>query len=458
MATITRENVAPLTDKLLVTLTKDDYYPNFEKALKNYAKNASIPGFRKGMVPLAVIKKMHGSSVFTDELLRTVEKETSAWMEKERPAIFGQPLPTEDNATTLDGLDFNQPGDYTFSFEMGLQPEIVPANLATATIKRRRVLATEDMVNEELERMQNRYGNLKEPETVDNDENVLNLTFTEIDAAGNTVEGGITKDNSLLVKYFAEAIRPQLNGLKKGDTLDIVLGEAFETKERDWLITDLGLTGNEDALQKLFRLSITKIGFVEKRELNEEFFNQVFPTRAIATETEFRGALKDDIQKQWDNQARGQVHDEIYHHLIDNTALALPDAFLKKWLMTSGEKPKTAEEVEAEYPQFVSSLKWSMITNALEKEANVKVEPDELREYAKVQMMGYMGVTTLDDSTAWLDQYVDRMLKDKKFVDENYNRLFTEKLFGWAESQVVNFNEVILSPEAFAEQQHHHQH
>jgi trigger factor len=237
-----------------------------------------------------------------------------------------------------------------------------------------------------------------------------------------------------------------------------VLGEAFETKERDWLITDLGLAGNDEAAQKHFKLTITKIGQVDKRDLNADFFEQVFPGRAIATEAEFRTAMTEDIQKQWDAQARTQVHDEIYHYLIDQTPIDLPEVFLKKWLMTSGEKQKTAEEVEQEFPAFKNSLRWSMITNALEQQAQIRVQPEELRAFAKVQMMGYMGVTQLDESNAWLDGYVDRMLQDKKFVDENYNRLFTDKLFGWAESQVTSFNDVILSPEEFAAQQHHHEH
>lgn len=74
MATITRDNVALLTDKLTVTVTKEDYLNGFEQNLKKYAKSANIPGFRKGMVPAGLVKKMYGQSVFTEEVLRTVEK------------------------------------------------------------------------------------------------------------------------------------------------------------------------------------------------------------------------------------------------------------------------------------------------------------------------------------------------------------------------------------------------
>ncbi|HYD21941.1 MAG TPA: trigger factor family protein, partial [Flavipsychrobacter sp.] len=69
MATVTRENIGNLHDKLTVKLAKDDYWPSFEKTLKQYAKNANVPGFRKGMVPSGMVRKMYGQSIFTDEVL-----------------------------------------------------------------------------------------------------------------------------------------------------------------------------------------------------------------------------------------------------------------------------------------------------------------------------------------------------------------------------------------------------
>src|SRR5919112_4442673 len=98
MATVSRENIGLLNDKLTVKLSKDDYLPAFEQAIKKYAKTANIPGFRKGMVPSGMIKKMYGTSVFTDEVLRTVEKELNNYMQQEKLDIFAQPLPLESDS------------------------------------------------------------------------------------------------------------------------------------------------------------------------------------------------------------------------------------------------------------------------------------------------------------------------------------------------------------------------
>src|SRR5512139_1001782 len=75
MATVIKENIGLLHEKLTVKLEKTDYLPSFEKALKDYSKKANIPGFRKGMVPAGLIKKMYGNSLFVDEVLKTVDKE-----------------------------------------------------------------------------------------------------------------------------------------------------------------------------------------------------------------------------------------------------------------------------------------------------------------------------------------------------------------------------------------------
>src|SRR3982751_2808173 len=102
MATVTRENIGLLNEKLVVRVEKDDYLPSFEKAIKDYSKKANIPGFRKGMVPPGMVKKMYGASIFYDEVIKVVEKEIQQYLTTEKPEIFAQPLPIANDLTRLD--------------------------------------------------------------------------------------------------------------------------------------------------------------------------------------------------------------------------------------------------------------------------------------------------------------------------------------------------------------------
>ena len=455
MATVVRESIGQLHDKLTVKVSKEDYLPSFEKKLKDYSKTANIPGFRKGMVPAGMIKKMYGSSIFTDEILKSVEKELYTWLNKERPEIFGQPLPL---ASDLQNMDINNPADYEFGFEIGLKPDYTLADLSKAKLTLHKVEATDAMVDEEISRMQIKGGKMTEPETVTNDENVLNLLFTEADKDGTIVEGGVSKENSVILKYFTSAVQKKFTGKKVGDVITVQLSKAFEEDKLAMFLQDLGFDKDDkEAGKKYFNLEIVKIGLVEKRELNEEFFKEIYPAKEIKTTEELKAAIKEEIEAYWQSQSRNQLQDQIYHYLVDETKMEFPADFLKRWLQTSGEKEKTAEQAESEFPGFSNQLKWTLISDKLVNEQKLEVSNEELREYMKVEIMRYFGTMNLGDDTSWIESYIDRMMKDEKQVDASYRRLITDKLFNWLEGQ-VKAREKMVTPEELTAMQHHHHH
>ena len=455
MSTVTKENVGLLHEKINLTLAKEDYLPAFEKSLKEYSKRANIPGFRKGMVPSSLIRKMYGSSLFTDEVLRSIDRELVKYLETEKVEIFAQPLPDEVN---LRQLDMNTPTDYHFSFEIGLKPDFTLADLGKAETTRYKVQITDDMINSEIARLQNRYGNMKDEETVTNEENVLNVTFTEVDENGNNLPEGISKDNSLLVKYFAEGIRTDLIHKGKNDFIIIKLQTAFEDKEREWVISDLGLNKEDQAnADKNFKVLITKIGLLEKRELNEDFFRQLYPNGEVNSEADFRNKIQEEIQAYWDGQSRNQLQHQGYHELLDHTEIKFPEDFLKKWMKTQGEKTKTDEEVEKEFPVFLNQLKWTLISDKIVSTYGIQVSQDEIRNFAKQQLFGYMGTGQVDEEQPWVKDYIEKMMKDRKYLEDAYNRIQGQKIFEWTEAQ-LNPHEKQISAEEFTKMVEGHQH
>ena len=455
MATVARENIGLLNDKLTVKISKEDYLPSFEKKLKEYSKTANIPGFRKGMVPAGMIKKMYGAGIFSDEILRGVEKELYNYLNTEKPEIFAQPLPLE---TDMSKIDFNNPSDYEFAFEIGLKPVFEMADLSKTKLTRYKVTVTEAMVNEELSRMQIKAGKMTEPETVDNEENILNILFTEADESGIATEAGIEKENSVLLKYFIPSMQKQLMGKKAGDSFIFQLGQTFEGDKLEMMLQDLGFEKNDaEAAKKFFKLEIVKIGLVEKREMNEEFFNEVYPGKDIKTEEELRTKLTEEIQQYWDAQSRNQLHDQLYHYMLDETKMEFPETFLKRWLQTGGEQQKTAEQAETEFPGFSSQLKWTLISDRIITENKLEVSNEELREHMKTEVMRYFGQMNMGQDMSWLESYMDRMMKDEKQVDATYRRLITEKLFGNVEGQ-VKATEKNITGEELTAMQHNHQH
>lgn len=462
MATITKENIGQLHEKISVQVDTADYLSAFEKSLKEYSKKANIPGFRPGKVPAGIIKKMHGAPLFIEEVLKAVDKELIDYLDKEKLEIFGQPLALD---TDLDKLDFKNPGSYNFQFEIGLKPQITLPALDTLALTGYNITVDDKMIDEEVERLQNKAGKMEDKEVIDGDENVINVTFVETDAEGNPLEEGIAKDNSLLVKYFNSKTREQLMGKKSGDSLSIVLGEAFEPKELEFVAQDLGLDiGHETTNERLFALEITKVGQLEKRELSEEFFKEIYPTEEIVTEEAFRKKIHDEIYNYWASQSTNQLHDQIFHLLVDTTQVELPEAVLKKLLKTqeTGQNDavqKTDEEIEKELPGFLKQVKWNLITDKIVVDNSISVSPDDIKEYGKQRLAGVLGgsFSNMEDQP-WIQDYLNRMLQDRKAVEEAYLHVQTKKIFEWAATKVKPVSKEIDAEEFVKMVNEHHQH
>jgi trigger factor len=143
---------------------------------------------------------------------------------------------------------------------------------------------------------------------------------------------------------------------------------------------------------------------------------------------------------------------------VHETPIELPKDFLKRWLQKGGEKPKTAEEAEHEYPNFDHQLRWTLISDKLIRDNSLEVSFEELKESARAKITGYYGIG--GEQAEWLDSYLDRLLQDEKYVDQTYREMITQKLFDWAETK-VNVKEEEITAEEFVKlphKHHHHEH
>lgn len=461
MANVQQQNIGKYHEKISVVISKEDYLPTFEKSLKSYAKNANIPGFRKGMVPTGLVKKQYGPSIFADEVMRVAGNELEKHLISSKAEIFARPLPSMTNNQI--NIDMNNPEDYTFEFEIGTRPEFTLSLLdGTTPFDLYKITVTDDMLREEAERLQLKSGEMTEPDAITSENNVINIHFNAIDESGNISEANQNFDNSLLVRYFTPAVQSQLMGKQKGDTLDIVLNDAIDSKILPAILKDLGLNpADEQAGNHRYRMTIDKVALVEKVPMDKTLFDKVYPGRNIESEEDFMNELRNEMQSYFAHQGRQKLHNDLFERLVHETAIELPETFLKKWMSEGGEKFKSPEEVEREWPSFEHQLRWQLITDRIMEEHKLSVDQEELEQGARAQIMSYfgqMGGISLSD-TEWMEPLVKKQLQDKKFRNELQDRIITDKLFNQLES-MVKLAEKEISLEDFSKlpSLHHHHH
>lgn len=459
MATVTRETIGNLHDKIVVKLTKEDYMPSFEKSLKQYAKQANVPGFRKGMVPAGMVRKMYGQSIFSDEVLRSAGKKLEDYLQGEKLAIFAQPMvmPAKEPMK----IDMNNPGDVDFDFEIGLKPdfEITPLKNKTKLTKYQ-IDVTDKMVEDETERIRRRYGKVEDQETINTKDDIIYATYEFCDANGNVAEESQKVEDTVLLEKLPAKLQEKLKGKKANDTLVMQPAEIAEGDELTAFLKD-PLKQNEEAANNYYLLTITKVGLLVPRELDAELFAQVFPNDDVKDVAAFNEKLKAELAKEYDRISKERLQNEIFELLVHNSHFELPVPFLKRWMKEGQEKPKSDAEVEKEFPSFDHQLRWTLISDKLIIDNDIKVTKEEVIDDIKARVLGYFGMTGDNtDDAPWLDSYMQKVMKDEKTMDETYRRMLFDRLFTWLETQFDTEVKTVSEEEFFklphAHDAHHH--
>ncbi len=452
MATVTRSNIAPLHEKISVKLTQEDYLPGFEKSLKQYAKQANVPGFRKGHVPAGMVKKMYGPGIYQDEVLRNAGQALEDYLRKENLAIFGNPMAVAGEEPVA--IDMAQPGEMEFHFEVGLKPDFTLPTLESGTVlPYYKAAVTDAMIDDEVKRIRRQFGTVEDLEATENEEDLLHLST---EAAPEETPGPV------LVANLPEAVRSKAIGLKAGDTLTITPAADIEdAKMRDAFMKQV--IKAEDPAQE-YTLHVVKAGRIAEADVNEGLFMQAFPNEELADEAAFRSRLRQELEQQLNRIAVERLDREIFENLVHTTPIELPKAFLKMWMQNGSEdqKPKTAAQVEQEFPTFEHQLRWSLISDKLFTDFGIRVTSEEVKEVLQGRVMGYFGMTDIEDAP-WLESYMKTVMKDEKTVNETFQSMMMERLFAALREKIATEEKPIDEKEFFAlpapgEQYHNHKH
>jgi trigger factor len=373
---ITKKEVDNLNAVLTVEISKDDYAPKVESILNNYRKTANIPGFRKGHVPMGMVKKQYGKAVLVEEVNKLLQEKLHNYLTEEKLDILGNPLPKNEAE-----IDWNA-DDFSFEFDLGLAPEFTVDVKGKKAITNYKVVADDEMINNQIKTIRKQYGKLIAKDTVEKGDEITG-TFTN-------EEKNI--DNSTTI------VTDIIKGKKQLDTLlGAKVGDVVSLKTK-------GLFKDDHDNQKHFGVShddahglnievtfkIEEVNTREMAELNQELFDKLFGKDVVTSEKELKEKIKEDAEKQFEQQTDQKLLNDVVESLIENTKFELPDEFLQRWIQNSGEKKLTEEEAKAEYERSEKGLRYQLIEGKLRAEHNLQVTFDELKDYCKSMIKGQM--------------------------------------------------------------------
>ena len=412
---ITRENTDALNAVVKVDIIADDYQPKVDKILVDYRKKADIPGFRKGHVPMGMIKKQYEKSVMIDEVNKLLQDSLNKYLTEEKIEILGNPIPKSQENFTWDTKNFS------FEFELGLVPQFEVNLTSKKKITQYVINADDSLIDKEVENLQSRYGKMSAVDIINENTNVTGTFVNEEKEIENksTINLSDIKGKTNLKKFV---------GSKVGDVIELKTKSLFSDDSK--LMGALGLSNEEiEGLNVKVLFTIEETTEIELADLDQELFDKLFTDGSVKSVTELRNKIKEDAEKQFLQQADQQLLNSVTEFLIDNTSFDLPSEFLQKWLATAGEKQLTPEEAAEEYNKSEKGLRYQLIQEKILKENDIKLDYEELKDYAKGFIRTQMAqFGNMNPEDAELDDIANRILGNQEEAKKLQDQLMSQKL------------------------------
>ena len=411
---ISHQNIDDVNAVITVDLAPEDYNPKVDQIIKDQAKKAKLPGFRPGMVPVGHIRRTYGKSILFEEINKLVNEKTASYIEENKLEVLGQPLPIESEDDANYNWDYKD--TFNFKYEIGIAPQFDIPFAADTEFTAYEIKADAKTLEERVKNLRRSYGKMTNPE-ISEEGDVLYALLKQ------DKEEGIEKTGSVRTDLVEDSkIKKSLVGLKKDDSVKIDVKKAFKVAD---LARILGIT--EEEAENLdvtkFALTVQNINRLEESELNQEFFDKLFPAGEVTSEEEFTKKVTEEVENLFKQNADQKLRNDIYTFGMDKVEAKFPEEFLKRWLKATNPKI-TDEELEEGFADFLNNLKWTIIENRIITANKLEVKYDEVITLAKDRIYSQIKMYNMSEEPTdeQLQQYAVQMLQDR----EQANRLFEE--------------------------------
>ncbi len=434
---IEKKQIDDLNIQLTLNIDAEDYAPIKKKKLNERRRTAEFKGFRKGMVPASLIERVYGEQCLGDAVNDIISEQLGKYMEESGLNFIGEPLTSEDQPE----IEWKDGNDFVFKFDLAVAPRIDFELSSSDKVVNYTIKSTAIAKEEMKKNMLMQYGELQEVETP----TAESYLYVDMDNDDKTVENGY-----ISMRDVSEAMKPALMGVKAGDKLEININE---TLEREGDRATLLKVKKEDlaSINPVFNATVVNIKNFEAAQATPETFDRIFGEGKVKTEDEFEKAVAERLSENYRQETDYRLGKDIKDYLVKKADIKLPEDFLKRWLYSMNKEKYTMEEIEKEFPAFLTDYKWQLVSEYMMKKLDLKIDRNDLSEAAHGYVAYQYAMYGMGNVPAnFIDEAAQKMLTDRQQVERLSEQVAEQKIIA-AVKDIISFDKKSISVEKFRE-------
>lgn len=378
---VTTEAVSGVARRLNVSVPTSRVNEQFEARLKRTAKTVKINGFRPGKVPLNVVRREYGASIYQEVVNEIIRDTVFEAIQQEKINAVGMP-----NIEKVENKD----GALVYEATVEVYPEVEVKTFADLEIERKSSEVNDKDVEQMLENLQKQRASWVETKGMAKKDMQVTFDF-EGTVDGEKFEGGAAEDFKLVLGSgrMIPGFEDGIVGMKKGEekVIDVTFPEDYQAAN---------LAG------KAAQFKIT-VKLVEKQKLPEidAEFLQIFGISEEEGVEKLKADVRKNMEREVKNGLRNQVKGATFDALVAANEVEIPSAMV-------------AQEIDRQRQQMIQQFTQQFGAQGA-KAFDSSMLPDELfKEQAEKSVkLGVLVSKVLENAKLEVDQArVDAYIED----------------------------------------------
>ena len=407
---VEKKQIDALNWQVTFTIGQQDYADSRHKRLSERRRNADFKGFRKGNVPMSLIERVYGEQALAEAVNEVISSGLTSFIRENKLHVVGEPLASENQPE----IEWKNGNDFVFSFDIATTPELALAIGKDDKLPYYNINVTAEAKKEMKANMLRQFGGLEEGGKAGEEDFVI----ADLSNDSKTVEGAY-----IAVRNVEGKARDLFLGCKSGDKFDVNVNEAF-VNEADRAAM-LKVKKDELAgLNPVFQVSVVNVKTFVPATESQETYDKMFGPDKVHSAEEFEAAVEEQIKANYRQEADYRLDKDLREYFVKKADIALPEAFLRRWLVYVNDGKYTAEDIDKEFDSFLGDFRWQMVRSFVMDKYGLKVEDKDIQEAAE----GYVSYQFMMYGMGNVPPQILKEQAAKMLADENQARRLEESV------------------------------
>lgn len=377
-----------------------------DQAFQKAVKTVKIDGFRKGKVPKDIFLKKYGKeSLYLDAADRVLPKAYDKMLKEHKDdELVAQP------DITLKSIDDKK---VVFQFVLITRPEVKLKKYKGLKVKKDKVEATKEEIDEVIENMRNRFAEImpKENKTVEDGDTAI-IDFEGF-RDGKAFDGGKGENYNLKIgsHTFIPGFEEQLIGMKTGEEKEIEV-----TFPKDYHSDDL------KGKKATFKVKVNDVKTTVIPELGEEFFEDLGMDGVDSLES-LQKEIKGHIISRKEADVENKFIDDLLDKVCENMEVEIPKEMLEEEITRLVKRVEGNLKLQGltltQFYQFTNSDEAALREQVTEEAKKRILSRFALEEVAKAEKIEISDKDVKKEQKEMKEKY---HMTDKEF-EENFGDL-----------------------------------